>query len=123
MVVAEPAVVDGRDSWDPNGDPLTHAWTVVSVPTDSAITSASLSGANKDLALFTPDVAGDYRLLLTVSDGSASDSELITTQVWAALRNSLPSTAFSPNRQSSTKSTTRTCSVSHREPQSSWWPS
>jgi hypothetical protein len=45
---------------------------VVSAPSGSTVTTATLQNANTAQARFTPDVAGQYRLRLTVSDGALS---------------------------------------------------
>ncbi len=65
----------------PNGAlPLTYSWSFTQVPFGSALTSSSLSNATSATPSFTPDVAGSYQLLLTVTDsqGSASDGVTVT---------------------------------------------
>ncbi len=90
-VVSEPALLDGRASWDPNGDPLTFAWSVTGVPEGSAVTTADLSGGDGELALLFPDVAGDYTLVLTVSDGTESDTDETTVSANDAVDGALSS--------------------------------
>ena len=51
---------------DPDGDPLTYAWTVQSRPTGS---TAALSATTTPAVSITPDVAGAYLLRVTVTDG------------------------------------------------------
>lgn len=53
---------------DPNGDPLTFAWTFVQTPSLSTLTSGSIVGANTATPSFTPDVYGYYMLQLSVAD-------------------------------------------------------
>lgn len=66
--------LDGRDSYDPDGqEPLSYAWTVVSAP-DGATTD--LQGADTATPTFSGDVLGFYELSLTVTDadGLVSDN-------------------------------------------------
>lgn len=63
---------------DPDGDQLTISWTVTAAPSGS---SASVNNAGSLNATFTPDVAGNYTLTLTVSDGvydPVTDEMIIT---------------------------------------------
>ncbi|MBI5518338.1 MAG: hypothetical protein HY909_31495 [Deltaproteobacteria bacterium] len=77
-VVAAGAVVplDGAGSLDPDGDPLTYAWTLTERPEGSA---AAVSGATERAAMLRTDVAGRYRVRLTVHDGlqASPGSELV----------------------------------------------
>ncbi len=50
---------------DPNGLPLSYAWSFVSTPTGN---TATLAGATTANASFTPNVAGSYVVSLIVSD-------------------------------------------------------
>src|SRR5262245_51956935 len=59
--------LDGSKSADPEGAALQYAWTFMLTPNGS---TASLSGAGTAHASFTPDLAGLYRVQLTVGDGS-----------------------------------------------------
>jgi hypothetical protein len=58
---------------DANGDAIASwTWTVLSVPTASAVTTASLGGsAATDTAIFKPDALGDYTLSIRVCDPAA----------------------------------------------------
>lgn len=70
--------LDGTASDDPDGDSLTYSWSLASLPAGSTV---SLRDAASALPSFTPDVAGDYVVKLTVNDGeksSAEDSARIT---------------------------------------------
>ncbi len=57
--------LDGRDSFDPEGDPLRYAWTVVASPSGAAATPESPTAG---LTRIVPDVLGTYIVQLTVTD-------------------------------------------------------
>lgn len=72
VVFGEPVSLDGSTSTDPEIDVLTYAWTVGTIP--------RASGANyiedwkSEYATYTPDVAGDFELILTVTDAWGAES-------------------------------------------------
>jgi hypothetical protein len=79
VALAALVMLDGSGSFDPNGDPLTYAWALTSVPPGS---SATLSDPNVVMPTFTADEAGTYVAQLVVNDGfvdSAPDSVTIST--------------------------------------------
>lgn len=79
--------LDGSASSDPDGDPLAYSWSFKSVPAGSALTNSDITDAGTSAPSFTPDVDGDYRVRLVVSDGALTDKDFL----W--VRSSGPNTA------------------------------
>ncbi|CAN5767369.1 hypothetical protein BH20GEM1_BH20GEM1_18800 [soil metagenome] len=73
-----PISLEGAGSSDPDGDPLTFAWTFLSVPEGS---SAEIIGGSFASASFTPDVEGVYVVQLEVSDGEFTSTDTATITV------------------------------------------
>jgi hypothetical protein len=70
--------LNGTKSIDPEEDQLTYDWSVVSKPAGSSMIFGNTSLSKP---VFQPDVAGEYLIQLTVSDGintSAIDEVLVT---------------------------------------------
>jgi len=65
--------LDGVESYDPNGHELTFAWTLVSVPGSSSLTTSDLV-ASGTTACVTPDAPGSYAVALVVNNAIV-DSE------------------------------------------------
>ncbi len=57
--------LNGGQSYDVDGDPITYQWTFISKPSGSI---ASLSGANSATPTFAADTHGSYLIQLVVSD-------------------------------------------------------
>ncbi len=75
VLVGDLVTLDGSASTDADSDPLSYAWTLVSAPSGS---TAALSASDTAAPCFTPDVAGDYSVQLTVDDGNGeTDSDLV----------------------------------------------
>ena len=74
VTVGAVATLNGSGSSDPDGDPLTFAWTLAR-PAGSA---AVLGGAATSAPSFTADVAGTYTATVTVSDGQLSSAATVT---------------------------------------------
>ena len=93
------AQLDGSNSSNPNGDPITYSWVLTSRPTDS---TATLSGADTATPTFVANEDGSYQVELTVSNGelSSSDSVEIT-----AAANQAPVADAGPDQSVKTSST------------------
>jgi RHS repeat-associated protein len=79
VFVLQMVTLDGSGSIDPNGDPLTFAWSFISRPGGSA---AALSDPAVASPAFIVDLPGTYVLQLIVNDGfanSAPDTVTIST--------------------------------------------
>jgi alpha-tubulin suppressor-like RCC1 family protein len=66
--------LDGTQSSDPDGNSLNFSWNLLEKPANS---SAVLISANTPSPSLVPDTDGRFRVVLTVSDGSASASDTI----------------------------------------------
>lgn len=73
-VLAGSLVQASGSGTDADGDPITYAWTLVSKPDGSAVSTNSLITATTDKTSFVPDVAGVYVLSLVVSDGKLNST-------------------------------------------------
>jgi len=71
-------VLNGSASSDPDGDVLQYSWQIKAQPLSS---SATLTNALLSIAGLTPDVAGFYRVELTVTDGKLSSSASVNVTV------------------------------------------
>jgi hypothetical protein len=69
-------VLDGSNSFDLDGDTLHFQWSFVDVPSASALTNADIENADSAIANFLPHHFGEFRLLLEVSDGQATRTDL-----------------------------------------------
>lgn len=63
--------LDGSQSYDPDGDPLSFAWTITGKPVGSNV---ELSAPVTKTPSFVPDIYGDYVVSLVVNDPWSSSS-------------------------------------------------
>ncbi len=101
VMVGELVSLDGRDSYDPDGDLITYTWSVIGAPNGS---TAVLDNPESVIPTFTPDQPGIYTFSLVVSDGmefSAPD----TVQVTADFPNVAPTAYSGPDQSVVTGST------------------
>jgi len=106
-IVRSTVKLDGSASSDPDGNPLTFAWSIITKPTSS---TATLNNPTSIQPTFKPDRMGTYVLQLIVNDGkvnSAPDTVTITVKPTKATLlqdlstlkttiNGLPNNAFFP---------------------------
>lgn len=86
-----PVQLNGFGSFDPDGDRLTYSWALVSIPTDSAATTANFTDASSPNPEFTWDEIGTYTFQLQVHDGTAwSAPDLVDLTIGDILNNQRP---------------------------------
>ena len=79
VLIGESVQLDGSGSGDPDGDPMTYDWSIVSKPAGSA---AALSDPSVVDPTFQPDEAGEYVVQLVVNDATVdSDPDNVTVSL------------------------------------------
>lgn len=86
VLVGSTVTLDGSNSRDPDGKPLTYLWTLRNKPTGS---TAALSSNTASLPTFVADKAGVYVAQLVVNDGGKS-SALAFITITTAEQNAAP---------------------------------
>ena len=76
--IGQPVTLTGADSTDSDGDSLSFSWEVVSSPQDS---NAEISSPENVTTEFSADIPGSYDVQLSVSDGTASATDVVTVTV------------------------------------------
>ena len=71
VVTGSVVLLDGTKSVDPEEELLTYNWSVVSKPEGS---NFSIPGSSNSKPVIQPDVAGEYLIQLTVSDGTSTSA-------------------------------------------------
>ncbi len=88
-VVPQRVVLDGSASYDPNGDPLSYAWTQLSGPV-----TVTLETASQNRASFVGIKAGTYSFRLSCSDGHATSADSVNVTI----RNVAPTVSAGSDR-------------------------
>jgi PKD repeat protein len=70
--------LDGSHSYDPDGQPITYQWSILSKPVGS---NATLTGPTTAKPSFVADVHGDYSIQLIVTDSLGAASSPATVKV------------------------------------------
>ncbi|MCG6450123.1 PKD domain-containing protein [Vibrio parahaemolyticus] len=93
-IIGQDVTLNGSASFDPDGDPLNYTWALNSQPMGS---SAVLARVGSPFAVLTPDVEGEYKVDLVVSDGNSSskvDSVVVSTLNTRPIANAGPSRGY-----------------------------
>ena len=97
--------LSGEGSTDPDGNPLSYAWSIASRPTGS---TAELVGPTASRPTFMPDRAGTYVFALVVNDGivdSAEDRVSVTVLSSAIVMSLVDTPLVGVNRQATLRVT------------------
>ena len=83
--------LDGSASVDPDGDPLSFDWSVLSVPGPSSIDATDFDDATAEQPIIFPDSPGVYVFGLTVTDsGGLLDSTTLSVTITTRSTNTAP---------------------------------
>ena len=81
IIVGTKVTLDGSNSSDPDGDPLTFIWKFSAIPSDSSLSDFKIQNPTAKIAYFTPDKEGTYILDLAVSDGTSTVTDSVNINV------------------------------------------
>src|SRR6185312_15518294 len=84
------ATLRGSRSSDPDADPLTYLWKVISSPAGS---TATITNSTLVTATLAANVPGSYKVELTVSDGLLTDTDQVIVTMGANLAPNADATA------------------------------
>ncbi len=112
--VGQSITLDGSQSSDPNGDPLTYFWSLTAKPAGSAATVPSQTSSHS--LAFTPDAAGSYTVSLVVSDGRIN-STAATATVTVQKANAAPNAHAGSAQTVSAGSTVNLDGTGSRDPE------
>ena len=76
--IGQSVSLSGAGSTDPDGDSLSYRWEIVSSPQPSSPEISSPANVTTD---FSADTPGSYGIQLSVSDGSANSTDVVTVTV------------------------------------------
>jgi len=99
LALNDTATLDGSASSDPDGDPLSFLWSFLSVPNGSAITDVDISDPFSDTPSFTPDIAGQYSIRLSVTDGFSSSNDVVVVTANGSSSNNAPNADAGTDQQ------------------------
>lgn len=99
--VGDLVTLDGRNSYDQDGDLITYKWTIIEKPSASNV---FLSDPASVIPTFVPDEPGDYIIALTVNDGELNSSPHDVIVI-AARPNVAPTAIAGPDQSVVTGST------------------
>ncbi len=101
-----PIELKGYGSWDPDGDPLTYAWSLLEAPPGSAADASAFDDPSSPTPTFAWDVPGDYTFTLTVDDGTWPSAPDLVVHTTTDPSTNSPPTANAGQDQSITISST-----------------
>ena len=101
VTVGSLVTLDGRNSYDPDGELITYRWAIVMAPSGSI---AELNNPTSVMPTFIPAIPGGYRISLIVNDSQA-DSPPDEIIIIATMPNVAPTAYAGPDQSVVTGST------------------